>query len=173
MNALSLRLGLLSAALFGALAAGAQAPRTTDDIASSGGLTIITSDRLTYDSQQEYALFERNVVVSDPSLKLKADKLTVRFAGQNAVTRITAEGNVALSQADMRAWAGKADYDLTEGKIVMEDQPRIMRGRDLLSGDRITYWRDQNRMLCEPRARLIINPESGAAKDLLPAPKKR
>jgi hypothetical protein len=48
----------------------------------------------------------------------------------------------------------------------------VMRGKDLLVGDKITFWRDEQRMLVEtaagrtpspqqPGARLILYPEDG------------
>ena len=78
---------------------------TTDDVENAGDLTVISSDRLEYDAPKLRAVFERNVVVSDPSLKLKADRLTVVFKEDNTVQMIVAEGQVVLSQADKRAWA--------------------------------------------------------------------
>lgn len=140
---------------------------TTDDVESAGDLTVISSDRLEYDAPKLRAVFERNVVVSDPSLKLKADRLTVVFKEDNTVQMIVAEGQVVLSQADKRAWAEHVTYDVLSGEIIMEGDPRIMRGRDMLMGKKITFWRDQNRMLCEPQARLIIYPEKRTGKDFL------
>ena len=51
------------------------------------------------------------------------------------------------------------------GKIVLAQKPRVLRGRDMLEGELITYWRDDNRMICQPQARLVIYPEQGGAKD--------
>jgi len=126
---------------------------------------VITSDRLNYDAQKQFALFERNVVVNDPSLKMKCDKMTVRFNAKSEVELIDAEGNVVLSQSDKTAWAAKARYEVSTGRITLDGSPRVMRGRDMLLGDRITFWRDQNRMEVEPRARLIIYPEKGGVRD--------
>jgi lipopolysaccharide export system protein LptA len=140
---------------------------TTEDIESAGELTVISSDRLEYDAPNLRATFSGNVVVSDPNLKLKADRLTVKFNEDNSVSLIVAEGKVVLSQADKRAWADQATYNLKTGEIVMLGEPRIMRGRDMLMGEKITFWRDQDRMLCEPRARLIIYPEKDATRNYL------
>ncbi len=145
---------------------------TTDDVQVAGDLTVVTSDQLTYDGSKGYALFERNVVVSDPHLKLKADKLTITFEGRSTVKSILAEGHVVISQEDRRGWGQRASYDVATGKIVLEGDPRVMRGKDMLIGDRITFWRDENRVLVEsdkdrspsvqqPGARLIIYPEKG------------
>ncbi len=124
--------------------------------------TVITSTRLTFDQQQHYALFEENVVVNDPSLHLVADRLTVFFTEENQAESIEAVGNVVIEQEDTTAWAQKATYDVTTGKIFLEGSPRIRRGRDILEGDTITFWRDDNRMICEPQARLVLFPGKDA-----------
>lgn len=151
----------------------AEAPAaTTDDIVVAGDLTVITSDKLTYDASRGYAVFEGNVVVSDTQMKMKADKLTVYFEGKSDVKSLLAEGRVAMSQLDRRAWAQKATYDVAVGRVILTGDPRVMRGKDLLVGDKITFWRDENRMLVEsaagrtptpqqPGARLILYPEEG------------
>lgn len=146
-------------------------PGTVDDVQSMGELTVITSDRLTYDGTKGYALFERNVVVSDPQMKMKTDKMTLFFEGSNQVKTIVAEGRVILSQADKMAWAGRATYDVPSGKVVLEDSPRVMRGRDMMLGDRITFWRDENRLECLPNARLIMYPDKNRKLNALPGGK--
>lgn len=142
-------------------------PGTVDDVASVGELTVVTSDRLEYDAQKGSAVFERNVIVSDPNLKMKCDKLTIFFTGTSQVTRVLAEGRVVMSQDDKKAWAAKATYDLATGQIELEGDARVMRGRDMLLADTITYWRDQNRMVGRPNARLIIYPEPGGKNTIL------
>jgi len=130
-------------------------------------ITVITSDELTFDYKEHYALFLGNVFVSDPGMKLAADKLTARFNDDNEVSSIVADGNVRIDQDGLTAWAGIATYDVKEGKIVMEEKPRVKRGKDLLSGGQITFWRDQNKMIVKPGARLVIFPSEGSARNQL------
>jgi len=133
--------------------------------------TVITSTRLTFDQKQQYALFEENVVVVDPSLHLVADRLTVFFSDDNQAESIEAVGNVVIEQEDTTAWAQKATYNVTSGMIFLEGSPKVRRGRDVLEGDTITFWRDDNRMICEPQARLVLFPgkddEGSGARGLL------
>ncbi len=130
-------------------------------------VTEITSVRLTFDQDRKFALFEEDVVVTDPSMKLTSDKLTVYFDDDNQARHIEAEGNVVIEQEETTAWAGKATYDVVSGEVFLEDGPRIRRGNDILEGETITFWRDDNRMICEPRARLVIYPDAGGARDRL------
>lgn len=133
---------------------GAQPKKSID--ANSENVTVITSERMVYDSQNQSAVFEENVVVTDPKLKLSSDKLTVEFDESSKVEEIQAQGSVYIEQEDKRAWAESADYNVVSGKMVLRGEPLIRQGEDMLQGDTITFWRDQNRMVCEPNARLTI-----------------
>ena len=138
---------------------------TTDDIPTVGDLTVITSEKLVYDAEKQTALFEKDVVVSDPNLRMKADTWTVQFDEKNQPLRLLAEGRVVLRQAETRAWAEKVTYDVVTGQVTLEGQPRVMRGRDLLMAQRIVFWRNQSRLECFPEARLIIYPQPGGPRD--------
>ena len=128
-------------------------------------VTVITSEKLTFDYKKQFALFENNVIVTDPEMQLAADKLTVIFDAKGKAQSIKAEGRVTIQQTDKTAQAGLATYDFETGKIVLAIKPRVTRGRDTLEGELITFWRDQNRMICQPQARLVIYPEKGGVKD--------
>ena len=130
-------------------------------------LTVITSDKLTFDYQQHFAYFQDNVVVVDPEMKLFADRMTVTFSASNKVTEIKAEGKVFIVQEDKQARSDVAIYNLQQGVIVLTGKPQVTRGQDVLTGDKIIFWRDQNKMIVEPRARLVIHPDSGGAKTTL------
>ncbi|HOW96550.1 MAG TPA: LptA/OstA family protein [Kiritimatiellia bacterium] len=153
-------LGLaLAAAARVAAGAEAAAPAPEDPA------TVITSDRLTFDAKQRIALFEYNVLVTDPKMQLAADKLTVQFDEKGQAKTIKAEGRVTITQLDRTAQSELATYDVASGKIVLSGKPRITRGRDVLEGDVITYWRNEDKMICQPGARLLIYPEEGGVKD--------
>jgi lipopolysaccharide export system protein LptA len=130
-------------------------------------VTVITSDRLTFDYKKHFAHFEQNVLVTDPEMQLTADQMTVTFDDSGAAKVIKAEGRVTITQTNKTAQSKVATYDVATGKIVLAGQPRVTRGRDVLEGDVITYWRNQNRMICQPRARLIIYPQEGGLKDVI------
>ena len=134
----------------------------------SADSTVITSEKLTFDYKNHFALFENNVLVTDPEMRLTADKLTVMFNEKGAAEVIKAEGNVHITQLDKVARSQVATYDVNSGKIVLAGKPRVTRGRDTLDGEVITFWRDDNRMTCQSRARLVIHPEKdGTSKSFL------
>lgn len=156
MNSIYLKIALLLAVLVSAPPAPAQGPAESED-----NLTVITSDKLTFDYQKQFALFEKNVVVVDPEMRLYADRMTVRFGSDNKAQEIKAEGRVHIIQQDKESRSELAIYNLIQGVIILTGKPQVTRGKDILTGDKITFWRDQNRMIVEPRARLILQSEPG------------
>jgi len=153
----------------GLVIAGAALPALAAGEAAGGSsvepVTVVTSEKLTFDYKKQYALFENNVIVTDPEMQLAADRLTVLFDEKGKAQSIKAEGRVTITQTDKTAQAGLATYDFESGKIVLAIKPRVTRGRDTLEGELITYWRDQNRLICQPQARLVIYPQKGGVKD--------
>lgn len=129
-------------------------------------LTVITSERLTFDYKQHFALFEENVVVTDPEIKILADKLTVVFDDKNAAKSVKAEGHVQLLQLDKQAQSDLADYDVVSGEIQLHGNPKVTRGKDVLTGDTIIFWRNENRMKVNKRAKLILSPDGSRKSPL-------
>jgi lipopolysaccharide export system protein LptA len=157
---------IIGCSVVGGLLLGASAFSDMDFEIDESQATVITATKLTFDQIQQYALFEENVEVTDPSIHMTADRMTVFFSEDNRAEGLEAVGRVVITQEDTKAWAQKATYDVVSGKIVLTGNPRIRRGRDLLEGDVITFWRDDNRMICEPRARLVLFPDddSGSSR---------
>ncbi|MCX6997579.1 MAG: hypothetical protein NTV49_10945 [Kiritimatiellaeota bacterium] len=164
--ALGLALALPAAAGAAAAEPPAKAPAAKADAGED--VTVITSDKLTFDYKQKYALFEEHVVVTDPQLQLTSDKLTAIFGTNDTVQSLKAEGHVTIRQADKRATANVATYDVASGKVVLAGQPRAWQGQNMLEGEVITFWRNESRMLVYPQARLLIYPEKGGTRDRLP-----
>jgi lipopolysaccharide transport protein LptA len=148
------------AAAVWALCATAATAALEDDgrsLEASPDATVITSDKLTFDYIKKFALFENNVVVNDPRMQMSANRLTIVFTEDGGAQTIKAEGKVLLTQEDKKARADMATYDVVSGRIVLAGgPPQVMQGRNILEGEVITFWRDQQRVECQPRARLVI-----------------
>ncbi len=130
--------------------------------ASNDAGTVITSRSLNFDQKSRKAVFDGDVLVVDPQLQIKSDRLTVVFSEKNEVQKLYAEGRVQIVQEELAASGGRADYDVAEGKVVLSVNPLVRRGRDMLTGETITFWRDSSRILCEPNARLVLHSEREA-----------
>jgi len=122
---------------------------------------VITADKLVLDLNSNIAVFEKNVVAKIQRIEVKADKMSVQLSDAgNDVKKIVCEGRVAISQAEIRAVSGRAVYEVASGRIVLSENPIVRKGKDALSisADRITFYRDTNKMICEPNPILIIDP---------------
>ena len=135
-----------------------QEPPSDVTAENAATVTVITSERLTFDHIKQYAEFEENVVVTDPSMTLTADYMKVWFDDENEVKIIEAKGHVYIKQMETEAWSGRAEYLVQEGKIILREKPKMTRGKDLLTGDTITFYRNENKMVVFTRARLVVFP---------------
>ena len=143
----------------GAVAADPQGGMVLAKAGDTNRSTVITSEKLTFDYQKKYAVFEKDVRVVDGDMSLTADKLAIWFDDQDEINLIKAEGNVHITQQDKTANAGEAVYEVPTGKIVLTVNPRLQRGRHYLEGDKISYWRDKDLLVVEPQPRLVIYPD--------------
>jgi lipopolysaccharide transport protein LptA len=136
--------------------------------ASTNG-TLITSKSLLFEQKKGEAVFEGNVVVTDPDIKINSDKLIVFFDEDHKITRIEAIGSVVIIKDDIKTNSKKAEFEVESGKVVLSGSPRVKRGKDTLAGDTITFWQNDDRILCEPNATLFIrsNQKSFSVKDSL------
>jgi lipopolysaccharide export system protein LptA len=95
-------------------------------------------------------------------------------SGAKRVSRIVCIGDViiirklpggdASSDEEQKALAGRADYDIDTGRIVLTEDPILMRGTDSLRGERITLWRDSDKMTVEGGSRLEMKPQDDAGE---------
>jgi lipopolysaccharide export system protein LptA len=133
------------------------------------GQTVITSGQLTYDYKRSIAVFEENVVVQDPQVRIMSDTLTVLFDQTNEVKSVTALGNVRIESENRRARCRKAIYLARRGEIMLSGDAELQRDKDKLSGDQITYWLNEERVLCKPGRLVIYSDEdtSGGLRDHL------
>jgi lipopolysaccharide transport protein LptA len=162
--------------------------------------TVITSDTMDIDIGNNMATLAGNVVVDDVDMGIKCNKMIVylenlkKAGAENTaksdeldpekskqLRRIECLGDVvitrklrgaeAVSGQEQKALAGKADYDVVTGTIVLQDDPVIFRGHDRVKAAKITIYRDSERMVLERDAR-IETAQSGQGGGLLDGPKK-
>jgi len=143
----------------------------SDDFAAIEGLetnevTVITSKELFLDYNGRTVRFEENVHVQDPEMTMDCGTMNVRFGENNEIDWIEALSEVKLHNEGREAQAGRAVYDITTDEFLLEDEPKIMDGRNMLLGERIRFWRATGRMVCEPSARLIMYPDDESKFEL-------
>ena len=131
----------------------------------TNAVTVITSKELFLNYKAKTVRFEQNVHVQDPGMVMDSGTLEVRLGEKNEINWIEALTNVKIVSEEREANAGKAVYDVKTDEFVLEDKPSLQDGKNALFGDRIRFWRATGRMVCEPRARLVIYPDKGIKTD--------
>ena len=139
--------------------------------------TIITSEQLHGDYAHNVGTFEGNVLAVDPRMTVRSDKMTVFFGGTNIVTstgtnttrsiqKIIAEGGVVINTPDnKKSNSDHAVYTAQDGQVVLTGHPRAESADGVVTGKKITFWRDSQKMdvVADPgetnRTRLLIYPE--------------
>lgn len=125
----------------------------------SNDVTVITSKELMLAYKSKTVRFSENVHIEDPRLTIDCGTLEVRIGESQEIDWIEALTDVRISQEGREARAGKAVYDIRTDEFLLEDNPKLISGRNLLAGERIRFWRASGRMVCEPSARLVIYPD--------------
>jgi lipopolysaccharide transport protein LptA len=129
-------------------------------------VTVITSDSLLFDYGKQFAIFKGNVVVVDPGLRLTSQEMTVYFDAEDQVDRIVAKGGVVIQMDEINTRSGEAVYHMKTGQIILDDKPQVSRGRSVLQAERILYWRLENKLVAEPRARVLLFQDASSDKQL-------
>jgi lipopolysaccharide transport protein LptA len=122
-------------------------------------LEMISSDTL------NTFYFTGNVQVDSSNLRMTADKMVVLSARGEAaepkepkkkaatplgtIQKIVAAGGVHIFQKDKEATSGRAEFFPGEGKMVLTDNPKVTDNKTVVSGWRITLYRDQRRAVVE------------------------
>jgi len=141
------------------------------DAANSAPATVVESDSLELESGplQNRFNFRDNVRVSGNNITVTCDHLVVvanREPGEpgavvgelGSIETIVAVGNVLITQAGRRAYAGKAELFPREEKVVLSESPRIVDDGAEVTGWRITLLKG------ERKARVESDPVSGSER---------
>lgn len=103
----------------------------------------IESDRLEVADKKGTATFVGNVVVVQGDVHMKADKLTVYYAGKqggggNRIEKIKATGSVHVSAPNEQSASGNwAEYQVATRRINMGDSVVLRQGENVIRGTRL------------------------------------
>jgi lipopolysaccharide transport protein LptA len=147
----------LAVIIAGVLLLGVLVVRAADNGNSPTGKTVITSETLVFDYGRSTCVFEKNVFIDDPRVKMECQKLYVFFDASNRVDSIVATGSVKIWQGNKRGVCEKAVYTDKTGDIVMTGKPKLQRGNDLVQGRKIEINVNSEKLVCTP-GRLVVFP---------------
>ncbi len=131
--------------------------------------TIVTAERSQLDYLKKVWVFEGNVLVVDPRITIRADKMNVYFGGSGtnqsgSIQKAVAEGGVVITQEEKKATGDHAEYFADGGKVVLTGSPQVKTPDGTVTGEKITFWRGSQKMDVEASTntsptRLIIYPD--------------
>ena len=135
--------------------------------------TVITSDTMDIDIPNNVATLVGNVEVDDVEMNIKCHKMIIYLEDSKEsapakddadspdkgkqLRRVECIGDVVITrkvkliegaapQEEQKALAGHADYDVVTGKIVLTEDPVLIRGATRITGTTITIFRESERM---------------------------
>ncbi len=142
-----------------ALCAGAGA-QEAGRAAWSNGSEPLEIDSATLEARADEGLvvFQGEVVARQGDLTLHADELRVLVDKQSQEIRsVEAVGNVRIRKADLLATGERGSYEAATGVVKLYGEPKVWRGRDVVSGELITLYLAENRSVVEG-ARAVLFP---------------
>ncbi len=147
--------------------------------------TVITSDEMDIDMKNDVITLVDNVEIDEEGTHIKADKMVIHLKEakqadseetSKEIKLIVATGNVVILKkpltdeervkGERKATAGKAEYDVDSGTIVLTEEPVLNQGGSSMRGKKITVWRDSDRMKVEGGdSKMVIMPEDSVGTD--------
>ena len=137
----------------------------------------LEADRAELDNATGVSTYTGNVVVTQGTMRLEADKLilqtvdgdieSMEATGQPAYFRQRPDGE----DQDVEGGGRRIDYRSSDAKVVLTGEAWVNQGKDELRGARIEYDIDADRVLAsreqegEQRVRIIIQPRKSEDKN--------
>lgn len=122
----------------------------------------VTSDTMEANTNENRVVFRGNVAAVE-DFTLCSDELSILYDSNRDVSEIEASGNVRIFQDEKKSTAGKAVYDRKARLIVLTGDPQVTQCSDIIKGDRITVYLDDNNAVVESgggkRVKAVIMPE--------------
>jgi len=105
------------------------------------------------------------VVAKQEDTTLYANTLIIIYDQETKkVKEIIAIGNVKVVQLEKRATSQKATFDQDKNKVVFDGEAVAREGANVIRGERITYYVEEERSVVEPvkggRVSTTITPQS-------------
>lgn len=109
----------------------------------------LSADRADINDHTGVSVFTGHVVLSQGSMRLWSDTLTVYHDKQDRITRMVAEGNPVRFREQPKAKgepitgsAQRVDYDVATRVVVLEQNAQLTQGHNRFQGPRIEYDRN-------------------------------
>jgi len=127
------------------------------------------------DPEKGYIVFSEDVVLTQGTLRITADRATVYRGEKGGFRRIVLEGTPARWEEEMddglpmKARAARIDYAVEDERVVLEDDVVVNKARDEITGDLIRYNLATQRLDAgeesDGRVRIRFTPTTGGEDD--------
>jgi len=124
----------------------------------------VKADELSTDNARKTATFTGNVTARQGDITIYSDRLIVHYGSkEREVTKVEALGKVRIVQGNRIGQSGRALYDNRSGTILLEDNPRVYQGEDMVAGKTITFYVNEQKSVVtggsEGRVQAVIHPK--------------
>ncbi len=119
-------------------------------LATSRAPIDITSDTVEANQKQNVVTFRGNVLAKQEDITLYANSVTINYdPDTKGIKTIVATGNVKIVQQDRRATGQKITFQQDENKVLLEGEAVIREGDNVIRGERVTYYVNEERSVVE------------------------
>ena len=119
-------------------------------MATSRAPIDINSETVEANQKQNVFLFKGNVVAKQEDITLYANTLTIFYDPETkGIKTVVAMGNVKVVQFDRRATGQKITFSQDENKVVLEGEAVVREGENVIRGERVIYYIDEDRSVVE------------------------
>jgi lipopolysaccharide export system protein LptA len=137
------------------------------------GPVEIESDQAEFEQQSGISRYRGRVRVTRDGVVIEGDELVITPGENNEYLHFSMRGTPATyeetrqDQPPINARASHMQYSEADNMLLLEGSARVIRGRDVLHGEQISYERDAGRIRAtggdgpDDRVRILINPEEG------------
>jgi lipopolysaccharide export system protein LptA len=102
------------------------------------------------DQKQNRVTFKGNVIAKQGDLTLYTNSLIVLYdQTSKKIKEIKAMGNVKIVQLDRRVTSHQATFNQEENKVVLEGDAVIREGENVVRGERVTYYVNEEKAVVE------------------------
>jgi len=132
----------------------------------------LEADRAQYNQNTGISVYEGSVIVTQGSMRLTADTMTMRTE-ESAIQTVEAVGNPAtfrykpaVDKEEIHGVGQRVNYDAATGLIIVTEKARFTQGQDVFTGERVEY--DLNKDVVKAggndgsRVKFIIQPKSSS-----------
>jgi lipopolysaccharide export system protein LptA len=109
------------------------------------------------DNRNRTVDFSGNVVAKREDMVIFSDRISAYYTEQGKIRQTIARGNVKINQQDRTATCQVATFSQPSQTIVLTGKPKVWQDKNILSGDRIIIYLEEDRIVVEGEKRNRVN----------------